>query len=470
MAADGDTIFGWLHTPAGAVVFWDAALGRVVHATEGKRNLACLTNGRNAHLIVFDPATAGVVGNLAAGADGGLALVAPESAHWWDVEESGAALGLLAPAGRLVWLADGTVEVGEPGDAAVGWFLAVSSLTEACLRSLEAETWIQANGTPPVRVADGGAEPALRLGGEMVRLGGVPGPFVVAEAAGDGMKRQLHVVGAQGRLHRLALFRPVICLSVFGDEAYYDALGLALDALHRFGGYEGAVCIGADRPREAVAAYVPAAYRDSWLHVTVPANVGLFGRYGIEAWGLEAYQPVLYMDADVVANARLRPMLVQLALSPRVHVATERDLEDGFTGQTAADLAESDVAAWFGGWLFAADPRFRGRMPAFGSSGVIGADHVSRLAVPFALVQALRRVVEPARIAAYTDQALANYALHVCSAGFGLLNGFVDFARSAEQAGSARRGLMHFHSGVGSGWLKREAMQRYIAQLEQAKA
>ncbi len=467
MAAAGDAIFGLLHTPGGALVGWDEVRGAMRHAPGGRRNLACLTNGRQAHLIVFDPETGGAVGNLAVGADGALGLAAPGSAPWWDVEEAGGLLGLRGASGRLVWRADGTVGIGDAVAESAGWFLAISSLTDACLRSMASSEWIQANGAPVVLETAGEAEPALRLGHELVRLGGVPGPFVVAdEAAGGGVKRQILVVGAQGRLHRLGLFRPVICFAVFGDDAYYDALGLALHALHRFGLYKGTVCIGADRPRAAVAAYVPEVYRDTWLHVDVPAEAGLFGRYGMEGWGLEAFQPVLYMDADVVANARLRPLLVQLAMSPRVHVATERDLEAMFAGRTGADMAESHDAAWFGGWLLAADPRFRGRTPAFGSSGVIGADHVSRLRVPFALVQSLRRVVEPARIAAYTDQALANYALHVCNAGFGMMNGFVDFARSAEAAGAARRGLMHFHSGVGSGWLKRDAMRRYVAQLE----
>ena len=446
----GDSVYGLLHTPKGALVGWDDALGCVRHGPGARRNLACLTNGRHAHLIVFDPASGGVVGNLVAGEDGALVLVAPGEVLLWEVEVAGGLVGLRGPAGQLLWRADGGVRLGEPGADEGAWFLVVSSLTEACLRSIDAHGWIQANGAPVVRLAEG-AEPAVRLGGEVIRLGGVPGPFVVMDEAGAGVPRQLQAVGAQGRLHRLGLFRPVVCFAVFGDDAYYDALGMALDALHRFGGYAGTVCIGADRPRAAVAPYVPAAYRERWLHVVVPAETGLFGRYGIGTWGLEAYQPVLYMDADVVANARLRSLLVQLAMSARVHVATERDLEAMFVGRTAAELADSQDAAWFGGWLFAADPRFRGRMPAFGSSGVIGADHVSRLAAPFALVQALRRVVPASRIAAYTDQALANYALHVCNAGFGLLNGFVDFARSADVAGEKRRGLMHFHSGVGGG-------------------
>ncbi len=475
MTSSSDTVFGLLHTPDGAPVYWDTAAQAVRYAGSPTRNLACMTNGQHAHLIVFDPASGGALGNLVAGADGMLRLAASGPAPWWEVVAGDGVVGLAAAGARLVWRADGAVGLGEAGDAggdAAGgcWFWMVSTLTEACVRAIGSGAWIQANGAAVAPAEGAGARRALRLGGEVVRLGGVPGPFVVGEETAEGgAPRQLHAMGAQGRLHRLALFRPVICFSVFGADAYYEALGVALASLHRFGGYKGAVCVGADRPRAAVAAYVPEAYRDSWMHVDVAAEAGLFGRYGMADWGLEAFQPVLYLDVDVVANARLGPLLVQLALSPRVHVATEQEWERAFAGRVAGGLAESAEAAWFGGWLLAADPRFRGRVPAYGSSGVIGADHVSRLRVPFAMVQALRQVVEPARIAAYTDQALTNYALHVCNAGFGLLNGFVDFAHRPESvqaaSGDPRRGLMHFHSGVGAGARKRDAMRAYVARL-----
>ena len=463
--ARGDTEFGLLQTPDGGLVHWDSPAQLLRHANGAgtPRNVAMFGDGRHAHLIVFDPTTGSVIGNLAAGPGGLPVVAAPDRAPMWRTRLQGRRILLLCDEGCLSWTADGGLRLA--GSQAGEGFVLVSSRTRQRLDTMAAQDWIQASGAPVSRVADASGAPALRLGGELVGLDGLPSPLVAYGDDGEAL-RQLVVAGPKGRLHRLALFRPVICFAVFGADAYYEALGLALVALHRFGGYRGTICIGADRPREAVQPYVPDAFGESWMHVAVPAAEGLFGRYGLADWGLEAFQPVLYLDVDVVANAPLRRLLIQLAFSPKIHLATERDLERDFAGKVWPDLADSHDAAWFGGWLFAADPRFRARSPAFGSSGVIGADTTDRLRAPFALVGSLREIVDPARIAAYTDQALANYALHVCEAGFVLLNSYVDFARFADTAGPQRRGFMHFHSGVGTGALKRDAMRRYMDGLE----
>ncbi len=308
-----------------------------------------------------------------------------------------------------------------------------------------------------------GDKPVLLLDGLEIDPTGLPGPFVTEEAT----PRQMSVIAPGGRVLRLVLYNPVICFTVFGPDEFYKVLEVALDALHRFGAYDGSLCIAADWSAEAVAKLVPGIFAGGWRHVRITGNDGLFARYDLPDWALEAYQPVVYMDADVVANARLRPLLARLAASRRIHMATEDRLFTHVAGRGADRIAEA-TEGWFGAWLFRGDPRLADGSFALGSSGIIAADHAGRLRPLCSLVRGLRRAVPPDLVARYTDQALANYALHALGGSdFKTLDRFVDFARAAETAPRERRGLMHFHSGVGQGAAKLAAMRRYVASLDE---
>ena len=462
----GQASSGFLLTSAGGMLHLDTETRALRHATcsPGRRNLVLHLAGPSAWLIVVDPLTGVAQRCVVPAAQGGLSLAAMDAPSPWRLRAAGPWVEVVCDAGGLRATGDGGLDLAAESEASR--FCVVGLASMRCLDTLLGHQWLRQGGPPravqaSLRFAD---RPVLLLDGQEIDPSGLPGPFVT----GEGTPRQMSVIAPGGRVMRLVLYNPVICLAVFGPDAFYGVLGVALDALDRFGGYDGALCIAADRPAEAMACVVPNAFAGRWRHVPMTGEDGLFARYTLPDWGLEAYQPVLYMDADVVANARLRPMLARLAGSRRVHMATEDRLFAHVAGR-GADRVEEATEGWFGAWLFRGDPRLADTGFALGSSGIIAADHAGRLQPLCALVQALRQAVDPELVRRYTDQALANYALHALGEGdFKTLDRFVDFARAAETAPPTRRGLMHFHSGVGQGAAKLAAMRRYVATLADA--
>jgi hypothetical protein len=303
----------------------------------------------------------------------------------------------------------------------------------------------------------------IAFGGRSFSVAGTVDPFV--PDAPDGPLHGMRVVLPDGAMLHLARYRPLICFAVFGSDAYYGCLGIALQSLAAFGNYDGTICIAADRPRGQLRRHIPAAFQDRWLHRPLDTRSGLFARYDMAAWGIGEFGPVLYMDTDVVANAPLHPLLTQLAGSRLLHIATENRLAPHLAGQRPAAYGGA-VADWFGHWLLGHDPRLASRPFVMGSSGIIGFGSLADASTAFATVRALRRQVRPELIGSFTDQPLLNYALQTLDCGeYQLLDRFVDFARSAERAGAQRRGLMHFHAGVGNDRHKLATMRRYLAGL-----
>jgi hypothetical protein len=464
--AAGASIYGLLHTAFGSAVSVDLASHAASHSSEpgAPRNVVLAPEGDAAHLVVFDPHTGRTAGCLVGTADGSLRLAQMSGTPHWRLEMDDTWVTLTGPAGQLTAKRGGTLAVGAAsGDPRL---TILSSLTCQCLDALRGRVWIHQSGRELDTTVRLLPRPSLRAGGQDIDLTGLPGPFIIHQEPHSAAPiRQLHLRGPNGRLHRVALFNPVICLAIFGSDYYYEVLSLALAALHEFGEYTGTVCVCADRRREHVEPWIPECYRATWRYVPYAQGDNLFARYGIPDWGLEAFQPVLYVDADVVANIPLRPLLARLALSPRIHVATE-DWLIRYGRPKPAQFKQMEGANWFGAWLFAEDPRFTDTVVPFGSSGIMGTDTAERFRTPFAMVRSLRQVVDPQMVHDFTDQALANYALYACGfADFTLLNGFVDYARKAEHARPERRGLMHFHAGVGQGELKRDQMRKYMDRL-----
>jgi hypothetical protein len=461
--------FGLLHARDGALLHHVDGIARHGPRATAPRNLAFVPYGDRAWLIVFDAVTGGSLGVLASGPDGIPVLAAETGAPSWRFDVEGQFLTMCDAGQYLSADTDGAVRLrAAPGPDTR--FFVLSRQADACLASLHADRWIYPSGQRWAGALTFAPAPGLDIGGQTIDPTGVPGPFVAESApAGSGRLRQMLVVGPAGRMHVLALYRPIICFAAFGEDSYFSALGVAVSALRRFGAYDGALCIAADRERADVAAFLPESAGLDWIHVKLAPGERLFARYGLPDWGLEAFQPVLYLDVDIVANAPLRPMLSRLATTQRVHVSTETRLWRQETQRRAASAVASLEGNWFGAWLFAGDKRMAGRPMAYGSSGVIGADTTERLRTSFALVQALRHAASPAMVEQYHDQALLNYALHASGHGeFNLLDGFVDFTRDAETAPAQRRGLLHFHSGVGRGPKKYRAMLAYAACLEAA--
>ena len=476
---------GWddalLTTSAGTLAYFDTTARRIRHGKPEKvpRNLVLRCEGNMARLLTPSEDGTRLLSCIPPNWDAGPCRLEPLD-HPFRFIRSDPAIGRIAllHAGAAVQAErNGRLSLLPEGEVPAQLFAATTQRARAIADALMHGQWLDADTAKPARMAaatvpfgSGAVQvPALSLGKFVVDLAGVPGPFV-AEPPGAGTSashvRLVHIAGQGGRLRRLVRYRPVICFAIFGSDRYYDCLSLALHALHRFGLYDGDICIAADRPRGSVAKYIPDAYRHNWIYAAGDPHSKLFSRFNMEDWHLEAFQPVLYMDVDVVANAPLEPLLRQLALSDRVHVATENRLLPKLAGRSAQAFAATQNGNWFGTWLTEGDARFRSKPFALGSSGILGFAHIDIARSLFAVVRTLRRTADPALIASFTDQALVNYALHAIGGGnFDLLDRFTDFVRGWGETPTERLGLVHFHSGVGDAEGKHAAMTRYLEQI-----
>jgi hypothetical protein len=276
---------------------------------------------------------------------------------------------------------------------------------------------------------------------------------------------RLHLVLPDGAMLHLARFRPLIYFTIYGGDLYYACLRIALRSLADHGAFDGTVCIAADRPRGAVRRLVPEAFAGRWLHRETTAAAGLFARFDCDQWGLEGFSPILYMDVDVVIDAPLTPLLTRIAGSARLHVGTSNHFVPQLAGRPYTDY-DSDLADWFGHWLFGHDPRLAQVPFAMGGSGTIGFATIADARLAFDLVRVLRRRVRLELVEYFGDQPLFNYALHALGCGdFAALDPFIELARDAGECSGARRGIMHFHAGVGNAQVKLDAMRTYSASL-----
>jgi hypothetical protein len=402
--------------------------------------------------------------------DAGCRLVPLERATCFTlVEDHGGPLGVFNRGAALHTSQDGTLHLRRGPLNEDALFFAVTEQAMRCACALREDRWVDCT-TGHIH-APGAVMPGqwhlLAIAGRVVSIVGTRDPFVTDSIPGAPVHR-LHVILPDGGILPLARYRPLIYFAVYGPDRYFACLSLALQSIFRHGAFDGTVCIASDRGRDEVAPFVPDAFAGRWIHRDITADAGLFARYDCLDWGLEAFSPVLYMDTDVIINAPLAPLLTPLAGSRRVHAGTSDRLAPHLAGKAWRAHA-SDLADWFGNWLFGNDPRLADQPFAMGGSGIIGFATMGDAQLAFDTVRALRRHVRPELLAYFGDQPLFNYALHVLGCGnFTTLETCIDLARHIGECGEARRGLMHFHAGVGNVEVKHEAMLHYMARLDAA--
>jgi hypothetical protein len=458
-----------LWTTAGTVAHFERETSRLLHrppAAPATLGLVLVRDGARLVCAGSDPPLA----VLPTHGGGPCTLVPMEAAPPLSlVEQPGGPLCLFQDGAALRALPDGTIRLaGGPPDAGA-FFLAVTAQAMRCAEALQSDRWVDlATGLIHPAAAAVPAQPGrLDFAGRVFSIGGTVSPFAADPSPRTPLHR-VHAVLPEGAMLHAARFRPLIYFAAYGGNLYYECLRLALQSLAEHGAFDGTLCIAADRPRGAVRRLVPGAFEGRWLHRETTADAGLFARYDIDGWGLEGYSPILYLDADVIINAPLTPLLTLLSGSGRVHAGTSNFFVPHLAGRPYGDH-DPDLADWFGAFLFGHDPRLAGRPFAMGGSGTIGFATVADARLAFDTVRALRRSVSPERLAKYGDQPLFNYALHTLDCGdFTTLDPFIELARDASECSTARRGLMHFHAGVGNVRVKHESMRSYSASLRRA--
>jgi hypothetical protein len=129
------------------------------------------------------------------------------------------------------------------------------------------------------------------------------------------------------RLDEIVLYRPLIYYTAFGRDPFFAQLHVSLESLMRIGRYDGDVLVLTDRTHAEICAAVPCLRPERVRIVAMAASDragSVMARYSIlDVPGADRFQPLLYVDADIVWNAGPVPLLIDAALSERMAAPIE---------------------------------------------------------------------------------------------------------------------------------------------------
>jgi hypothetical protein len=287
-----------------------------------------------------------------------------------------------------------------------------------------------------------------------------------AAAAADGSPRRLSIGYDGWKLEDYVLYRPLAYLVAYGKPEIFSCAAIAIQSLFEFGAWEGDVLLITDANNAGFAERLPPALRHRILTAVIPAHDVLdytLARYKLGAVSASRfYQPVVYLDTDIVCDAPLRDIARAAALSPDLQACPEGLLfDDGdYYGRSLLKLE----AATF-------KPEERGY-----SSGVFAFRHVDEQRELFGLIVDTAYAFSVAAGARdrfqFFDQPFFNYVLYKTrQPAASILGARVEIQLSHDPAPAAPvgKGLVHFAGGVGNAVPKLTLMTDYLELLRRAR-
>ena len=260
------------------------------------------------------------------------------------------------------------------------------------------------------------------------------------------------------RIEEICWFKPLIYYAAFRSPAVHAQLFNSIQSLLEFGRYDGHLHLMTDLSHEDVCRAVPQLGRDRLTVQPVAPDdfVGFVAsKYAIlehePAW---QHQPVVFLDPDIVVNASLREMLIEIALSDRIVAPIERVGPMRTWPSVGASLIQRDGH----------DPRFADGFNA----GTLGLPNLAWHAHTLRLI---RRIIgnilkaEGRDALRWVDQEVANYvsfrSAHVDTSA---ISRFVRFGSWGDaDAPGLLNGMVHFwHTGKHD---RHVIMARYIEAL-----
>jgi hypothetical protein len=172
---------------------------------------------------------------------------------------------------------------------------------------------------------------------------------------------------------------------------------------------------------------------------------------------LARYRPILYLDIDVVCDAKLDALLHRLAVSRNFHAPSENVL-----------MRPED---WYGASLVTEDGlTVAPNHPGF-TTGIMGFAAIDTIRQLFTLVTEVADgfVAKTGERTKHVEQPFANYAvLKSAAAELTLLHNYLDNRWYWLERPMARRGLAHFSGGTDGAPAKLPAMMSYVEKLRAA--
>jgi hypothetical protein len=255
------------------------------------------------------------------------------------------------------------------------------------------------------------------------------------------------------------LFRPLVFYSAFGQKEIFEQLYLSTESLSCFARYTGHVHVMTDAEPSVVMGSV---FQDLRNHLSTRRFMGLrrsdyaAARYRIVDWpDAYTFQPLLYVDTDVLFDADLRPILIELLFGTMIAAVLEDSTSLATDNSVGADLFRRDHIPV-------------GPTPGV-NSGQLGIPRLSDCALLFRIVrEVLSGYLAERRRGNLTwiDQPVFNYVAQQL--------GGVDTAtltKCARVASPQSAHLAPYRAGLVHYWqfpdarAKREGMAAYLAKL-----
>jgi hypothetical protein len=259
------------------------------------------------------------------------------------------------------------------------------------------------------------------------------------------------------RIEQLCLYRPLVYYAAFGSPAIMQQFAASVVSLIEFGRYQGHIAVLTDHSQTQLAELLPADVlaRLAIVQFKPSDRPGFMtARYLIldlpNAW---QFQPILYIDADVVFDRDVAPMLREIAVSDRIAApfepfsALRRSPPSGATLLQRDHCSPGDVAGFNTGTL--GIPNLRAHAETLRLIRRIIANHsllYGRGALP------------------YADQEIANYlAFRLANFDTTLIARFVRVGGTDSHPRDGV-GLAHFW-GVAGAAARAQAMRDYLTLL-----
>jgi hypothetical protein len=340
---------------------------------------------------------------------------------------------------------------GEAGPSS--WFLPLKETDLAALRDIVGSAWL-VRSDEPKRPVKGQTGPgfALLIGSLQVDLRWNL-PLDLSE-----FPFRLTLLRDGWRIDHIYRFRPLVYYAALNSPSIMRQFAVSLRSLITAGGYEGDVAVLTDKSVDEIRALTPPGMKGSLVVLPCDARdvIGCqAARFAITGWrDAWTFQPLLYVDTDILFDLPVGPMLHAITLSERI----------------AATVEPSEYLAtsiFVGAALMREDNCDPGSLRGF-NSGTLGIPNLARHACTLDLIGRImnnRATMQGREALPYFDQSVSNY-VSVRQANFDidLISPFVRLSNQVADPAN-RIGLVHYCWVLGGDY-RVDVMLDYLARVD----
>jgi hypothetical protein len=330
-------------------------------------------------------------------------------------------------------------------------FLPVSEVDLDALRQILASSWLIRSSGALIERPTTWRFFNLQLGELMIDLRHQM-PFDLAS-----WPHRLTLLRDGWRIEQICQYRPLVYYSVFDRPEIMEQFAISVRSLIQFGRYQGQIVVLTDRASPELARMLPAECKDRVTIIPLQPHDRpgfMVARYLILDWpDAWRYQPLLYVDADIVFDRDVTPMLHAIAMSDRIAAPVELMSPLARNPSVGATLLQRDLCS-------------PGYMAGF-NSGTLGIPNVRAHAETLRLIRRIianHSLLHGREALPYADQEIANYvSFRLAHFDTGLISRFVRYGGEDAHLGE-RCGLVHFWPVPGIA-ARTQAMRDYLTRL-----